>query len=95
MEDWVKELVPLGQLTGIGVLSIIAWLVITRKLVWHTDLETFKTESAGELKGVKEERDEWKRITLQLLGVTEKLTVQAEVTNEVMSRLPSSPDTGK
>jgi hypothetical protein len=92
--EWVQDLLPLGQVTGVGTLVIVAWLVITRKLVWHTDLSEEKTEAANVLQGVKEERDEWKHITLQLLGVTEKLTVQAEVTNEVISRLPSQPSTG-
>jgi hypothetical protein len=92
--EWVKDLLPLGQLTGIGVVSVIAWLVITRKLIWHTDLQDAKNEGRIDLGKVEKERDEWKRIALSLLGVTEKLTVQAEVTNEVMSRLPT-PDTGK
>jgi hypothetical protein len=92
--EWIKDLLPLGQLTGIGVVSVIAWLVITRKLIWHTDLQAAKDEGRIDLGKVEKERDEWKRIALSLLGVTEKLTVQAEVTNEVMSRLPT-PDTGK
>jgi hypothetical protein len=77
--EFLKDLVPLGQLTGIGVLTIIGWLVITRKLVWHDDLAE-----------VKRERDEWKKLALSMLGVTEKLTVQAEVTNAVISKAEAS-----
>ena len=92
--DFIKDLIPLGQLTGAGAVLIVAWLVITRKLVWHTDLE--KAEQAADkiLGKAERERDEWKNISLSLLGVTEKLTVQAEVTNEVMSRIPT-PRTGE
>jgi hypothetical protein len=88
--EFLKDLIPLGQVTGIGVLTIIAWLVITRKLIWHTDLQETKAGDAANLAKVERERDEWKNIALSLLGVTEKLTVQAEVTNEVISRLPSA-----
>ena len=61
----------------VGVIVIIGVLVITDKLVWHK-----------RLKAAEARADRWEQIALQLLGVTEKLTVQAEVTNEVLTRLP-------
>jgi hypothetical protein len=92
--NWASELLPVGQIGGVGTLILVAWLVITRRLIWHTDLTSAKGDSDKTLGKCEKERDEWKHIALSLLGVTEKLTVQAEVTNEVMSRLPT-PDTGE
>lgn len=66
-----------GEISGPAALVIIAVLVITRRLVWHTDVEKLERD-----------RDKWQQIALQSLGVADKLTVQAEVTNEVLTHLP-------
>jgi hypothetical protein len=91
VENILQELAPLGQFTGTGLFLAVAWMVITRRLVWHTDLQEEKADAEKLLASAVKERDEWKGIALSLLGVTEKLTIQAEVTNEVMSRLPQPP----
>lgn len=62
------------NLTGPAALSLIAVLVITRRLVWHTDLREVKTD-----------RDYWKGIALRALGVAEKMTIHAEVASEVLT----------
>lgn len=65
------------DLTGPAALSLVAVLVITRRLVWHTDLK--KEVARG---------DKWEGIALRALGVAEKMTVHAEVTNEVLAAIP-------
>lgn len=74
---------PVTELTGTGVLVAVAILVITRKLVWYTDLRK-----------VEKREERWQGIALQALGVADKLTIQAELTNEVLTRLPD-PAAGK
>ena len=73
--------IPLGVLEGqwgaAGVLILIAVLVITDKLVWHQ-----------RLRRVEQERDHWRGVALTALGVADKMTVQGEVTAEVLTRLP-------
>lgn len=59
---------------GIVVLWTVAVLVITRRLVWHTDLAKVQRES-----------DEWRRMALRGLSATETLAQAAEVTTEVLS----------
>lgn len=69
-----------GLLNGGGVVSVIVvmgLLVITDKLVWHK-----------RLKAAEARADRWEQIALTSLGVAEKLTVHAEVSNEVLTRLP-------
>lgn len=67
----------IGDLTGPAALAVIAVLVITRKLVWHKDLQK-----------VEERAEKWEGIALTALGVADKLTVHAEVATEVLTRLP-------
>lgn len=74
---------PFSEITGTAVLCAVAGLVITDKLIWHT-----------RLRHCEEQRDKWERIALTALGTAEKLTVQAEVTNEVLTRLPDPTDRG-
>jgi len=62
---------------GIVVLWTVAVLVITRRLVWHTDLK--KAEKRG---------DKWQELALRLLGATDTLAQAAEVTTEVLTSLP-------
>lgn len=61
----------------VGVMLIFGFLVITDRLVWHKRLQAAENRA-----------DRWESVALQLLGVTEKLTVQAEVTNQVLTSLP-------
>lgn len=72
--------IPIGDVTGPVALSLIALLVITRRLVWHTDL---KDERADKVM--------WRDLSLRLLGVAEKVTDQAEVlTSEVVTGPPAA-----
>lgn len=57
--------------------ALIVVLLLSDRLVWHT-----------RLKKAEAQRDRWEGIALKALGVADKLTVQAEVTNEVLTRLP-------
>lgn len=70
----------LNDLTGPAALVLVAMLVITRRLVWHTDLT--KAEKRA---------DRWEGIALDALSAAEKLTVHAEVTNEVLTKIPTPP----
>lgn len=74
---------PLDTLTGYSSLIVVAVLVITRKLVWHTDLEKAEARS-----------DKWEGIALKALGTAEKLTVQAEVTNAYLDKIPDPAKEG-
>lgn len=71
------EGIPVGTITGPAALVMIALMVITDKLIWHTRLEKCERD-----------RQRWEDMALGMLGVAEKLTVQAEVTNEVLSVIP-------
>jgi hypothetical protein len=62
------------NLTGPAALSLIAVLVITRRLVWHSDLTR-----------EQERGDRWEATALRALGVAEKMTVHAEVASEVLA----------
>lgn len=78
--EWLSGL-PVGEITGPAALVLVAVLVITDKLVWHTRLA--KAEAA---------RERWERVALEVLDVTGRLTVQAEVTNDVLTAaLPPPP----
>jgi hypothetical protein len=67
----------LADLSGPAVLSALALLAITDKIVWHT-----------RLRRIEAERDHWRDMALRLLGVSETLTVQGEVTNDLLTKLP-------
>jgi hypothetical protein len=71
------------NLTGPAALSLIAVMVITRRLVWRSDMQE-----------VKADRDWWRDIALRSLGVSEKMTVHAEVANEVLAAIPLPDDSG-
>lgn len=71
------EGIPIVEFTGPAALALVALLVITDKLVWHT-----------RLKAAERRADRWESIALSSLGVAEKLTVQAEVTNDLLAKLP-------
>lgn len=76
MSEWFTA-ASLTELSGTAVLAAVALLVITDKLVWHK-----------RLKAEQDARKRWEEIALRSLGVTEKLTVQSELTNDVLTRLP-------
>ena len=67
----------LTDLSAGTFVALIVVLLLSDRLVWHT-----------RLKKIEKERDRWEGIALTALGVADKLTVQAEVTNEVLTRLP-------
>ena len=62
------------NLTGPAALSLVAILVITRRLVWHTDLTR-----------ERERGDKWEGYALRALGVAEKMTDHAETATEVLA----------
>ncbi len=70
-----------GQLSTPAVLAVIALLVITDKLVWHTRLRRAE-QRVEKLEGM----------LLSALGVAERTTVGAEVAHKVIGHLP---DPGK
>jgi hypothetical protein len=65
------------DMSGVAVLGVVAVLVITRRLTWHTDL-----------KEEREERKRWQEIALGALGVAERTTVASEVVHDLVSNLP-------
>jgi hypothetical protein len=72
--------IPLPVFNSIGIVGlwgVVALMVITRRLVWHTDLRRAEARA-----------DRWEGVALKLLGVSEKLTVSAEVASAVLSTLP-------
>ena len=66
------------DLTGPAAITLCALLVITDRLVWHTRLS--KAEA---------QRDRWEGIALTALTAAERLTVHAEVTEKVLTNLPT------
>lgn len=91
--------IPLLNYSGLAGLILIAILTITRRLVWHTDMtKALKAcqdeadrrafEEKSRTDAAIAERDKWQQFALDLLGVTNKLTVHAEIASEVISRLP-------
>lgn len=58
----------LSNLGVVGLWSVLGVLVLTRRLVWHTDLRKMEAE-----------RDEWRHIALRGLGLAEQTTAHAEI----------------
>lgn len=77
------EGIPVVGISAPSVLFVLAMLVLTRRLIWHTDVRK-----------IEDDRDYWRGMALDLLGVTEKLTVQGEVTNDLLSKLPDASEAG-
>lgn len=69
--------IPVMEFTGPAALAMMSLLVITDKLIWHTRLS--KAEA---------QRDKWEQVALRALGVADKMTIHAEVANEIVSKLP-------
>lgn len=73
--------IPVAEITGPAALALVALMVITDRLVWHT-----------RLKAAEARADKWEGIALRAVGVAETLTVHGEVANDVLTKLP---DPGK
>lgn len=77
--DWMS-MVTLDRLGAMATIVFVAWLVITDRLVWHTRL----TEER-----VRAQR--WESVALDALRTGTQAGVRAaEVSNEVLSRLPDA-----
>lgn len=77
MLDWLP-LTALDRAGSVVIVLFIAGLVITDRLVWHT-----------RLKAAENRADRWEKIALEALGTGARVGVRAaEVSNEVLSRLP-------
>lgn len=84
--EWLTGL-PLSEITGTGVMVVVAWLVITRRLVWHSDLEDARQEAADRIKSLEDKVDKLQGLLYVALGVATKLTDATELTNEVLTKL--------
>lgn len=71
-----------NALGGLGALTVVAWLVITRKLIWHTDMDR-------EVK--RSERLE--RLLFDALGVVEKAADAADGTATALDKLTEAART--
>lgn len=68
----------LDNLTAVGVLILVALLVITDKLVWHTRLKAARIRA-----------DRWEKVALDALMSGAQAGVKAaEVTVDVVSAMP-------
>jgi hypothetical protein len=64
----MEALLPaLSSLDGPAVVSVVAWLVITRKLVWYKDLRREEARS-----------ERYEEMALKLAGVSEKIVTSVE-----------------
>jgi hypothetical protein len=78
MTEIVNALPTLDRIGTVGTFVFVAILVITRRLVWHTDL-----------KEVKDDRDRWQQLALDALtGPAQAGVRAAEVAVGVVSSLP-------
>lgn len=83
--------IPLDLLNGLGGMAlwtIIGYLMLTDRLVWHTRLRRERAEWEARLIREQADRERWEGIALRALGVAEKMTVHAEVASEVLSAIP-------
>lgn len=78
----MSEFLPLlNSVSIVTTWTAVAVLVITRRLIWYKD-------HLRELARAEKRADRWEGVALQLLGVSEKLTVSAEVVSAVLAKLP-------
>lgn len=63
----MEALAPLGDYSGTVGLTLIALMVISRRLVWYTDLRRAEARA-----------DHWQEVALKALGVSEKVVTTAE-----------------
>lgn len=84
--ETLSDLLPFGgDLTVVGMAVALAMLVITDRLVWHTRLTRAEAQ-----------RDRWEAIALEALATGAQAGVRAaEISNEVLSRLPDTRPEGK
>lgn len=77
--EYLTSILPvLDKLGAAGIIMLVAFLVITRKLVWHTDLK--KSDARA---------DFWEAKAWEAIGVGAAAGVRAaEVTAKVVSSLP-------
>lgn len=61
----------------VATIVIVAWLVITDKLVWHTRLR--RAEERG---------DRWEAATLRAMGSAQASVLAAEVTADILAAMP-------
>lgn len=90
----VLDGIPLDLLNGLGGMAlwtVIGYLMLTDRLVWHTRLRKSEQDWQGRLEREQADRERWEGIALRALGVAEKMTVHAEVTSEVLSAIPVPP----
>lgn len=81
MTDWLP-LAALDKVGTIGIVLFIAGLVITDRLVWHTRLKLAEARA-----------DRWEKVALDALQTGARSGVRAaEVSHEVLSRLPTIAD---
>jgi len=88
------DFIPWDVLDGLGAiatLTVVMWLVITEKLVWHKRVAAIEAGWAERLGKSEERADRWEKTALEALQVAGKLTAQGEVTNAILSKLPD-PD---
>ena len=74
--------IPVANLGAGGLLALTVLLILTDRLVWHKRLRACEAD-----------RDEWKRMALESLGITGRVVGHAEVTHELISRLPNPGET--
>lgn len=78
MNEIISALPAIDRLGAVSVLTLVAFAVITDRLVWHTRLK--KTEA---------DRDKWQKIAIEALtGPAQAGVRAAEVAVGVVSALP-------
>lgn len=76
--DELFTLANVDRISAVAVIVIVAWLVITDKLVWHTRLENAEKRA-----------DRWETVALEALTAGAQAGVKAaEVAVGVVSSLP-------
>lgn len=76
--EYLPDLQVLDRLTAVGTICLIAVLIITDKLVWHT-----------RFKKVQERADRWERVALEALSAGAQAGIKAaETTVGIVSVLP-------
>jgi hypothetical protein len=73
MDDWLR-FIPFNDITVNLIILAGGYLVFTRRLIWYKDYDAKAKEA-----------EQWKELALRLLGTTERLTAQSEVTTDVIS----------
>ena len=72
------EGVPVVNLGAGGLVTFVVLLILTDRLIWHKRLRQAEAE-----------RDEWRRMALESLGITGRVVGHAEVTHKLIERLPN------